>query len=117
MAYKAVDAKDVELRGGKLRCVRAALGARGFGINQVELEPDSSGFEHDESESHQDEVYLVIAGSGRLTVSGDEVDLHPGLYVYVSCEETRNLHAGPDGLTYVAVGAPHDTPYEPRGFF
>lgn len=117
MTHKFVDASELELTNGAIRKVRAALGVRAFGINQIELPPNASGYEHSETESHQDEVYVIVAGSGKMTTDGDEIELHPGRFVYVSPEETRNLHAGPDGLTWVVVGAPHDTPYEARGFF
>lgn len=117
MAHRFVDANDLELTNGTIRLVRAALGVRAFGINQFELPPNESGLEHTESESNQDEVYVVIAGSGRLTVDGDEIELKPGRFVYITPEETRQVHAGPEGLTWVAVGAPHETPYHPRGFF
>ncbi len=117
MAHTVVDASELELTNGTIRRIRAALGVRSFGINQFELPPNASGYEHSESESHQDEVYVIVAGSGKVTVEGDEIELRPGRFVYVSPEETRTMHAGPDGLTWVAVGAPHDTPYEARGFF
>jgi mannose-6-phosphate isomerase-like protein (cupin superfamily) len=116
VAYKVVDAGDVELREG-VRGIRAALGVKAFGINQFELPADASSFQHSEAESHQDEVYIVIAGSGTMSIDGEEVELAPGRFVYVSPEATRQLHAGPGGLTYVAVGAPHEAPYHPRGFF
>jgi uncharacterized cupin superfamily protein len=117
VAHKVVDASDIELRNGVMRGVRAALGVTAFGINQFELPPGAAGLEHSEAESHQDEVYIVIAGGGTITADGDEIELKPGRFVYVSPEETRTLRAGPEGLTWVAVGAPHETPYHPRGFF
>jgi hypothetical protein len=52
-----------------------------------------------------------------MIVDGEEVELKPGRFVYVSPDAIRRLHAGPEGLTWVAVGAPHETPYHPRGFF
>jgi mannose-6-phosphate isomerase-like protein (cupin superfamily) len=117
MAHRFVDATEVELTNGTFRRIRAALGVRAFGINQVELPPNQSGFEHDETESNQDEVYVIVAGGGRMTVGGDEIELVPGRFVYVSPEETRCLHSGPDGLSWIVVGASHETPYHPKGFF
>lgn len=117
MAHGYVDAKDIELTNGTMRRVRAELGVRTFGINQFELPPNTSGYEHSETESNQDEVYIIIGGNGRMTVDGDEIELKPGRFVHVTAEETRNLHSGPEGLTWIAVGAPQETPYHPRGFF
>lgn len=117
MAHKVVDAGEVELRDGVMRGIRAALGVKAFGINQYELPSNASSHEHSEAESHQDEVYIVIGGNGTMIVDGEEVELKPGRFVYVSPDAIRRLHAGPEGLTWVAVGAPHETPYHPRGFF
>lgn len=117
MAHRTVNASEIEPLNGVIRLVRKALGVRAFGINQFDLPPGSSGKEHDEAESHQEEVYLVLAGSGTMTVDGEEVELEPGRYVYVSPDATRVLTAGPDGLSWVVVGAPAHHPYEPRGFF
>jgi hypothetical protein len=40
-----------------------------------------------------------------LRVGGDEVPLEPGRYVLVRPEATRQVVAGPEGLSYVVVGA------------
>jgi len=117
VAHKVVDASEVETRNGVIRLIRKELGVTAFGINQFELPPGASGFEHTEEESHQEEVYLVLGGGGTMTVDGEDVELVPGRYVYVSPDATRVLRAGPDGLTWVCVGAPVHHPYEPRGFF
>ncbi len=116
MAYTVVDAADVEPRNGVFRQMRRALGVRSFGINQFELPPNADGLEHDESDSGQEEVYVVLSGSGRMTVEGETVELVPGRWVLVSPEATRNMHAGPDGMSWLTVGAPPGA-YEPRGPF
>jgi quercetin dioxygenase-like cupin family protein len=104
MTYKVVDAKDVEARRGAFRLVRKALGVTAFGINQVDLPPGAQGFEHSESESGQEEVYLCLRGSGTLRIDGEEVELRPGRYVLVSPDATRLPVAGPEGLSWVVVG-------------
>ena len=50
--------------GGAVKKVRRALDAQAFGFNYFELPPDVEGREHDESESSQEEVMFVVAGSG-----------------------------------------------------
>jgi hypothetical protein len=81
MAYVVVDGKDVEPGyGGVFKHIRRRLGVLAFGINQVDLPPGAAGREHDHTESGQEEVYLVLRGSGIMRVDGDEVPLEPGRY-------------------------------------
>ena len=104
MAYKVVDSKDVEARNGVFRLIRRALGVTAFGINQIDMPPDAQGFEHDEADSGQEEVYLALSGGGILRVDGKEIELRPGRYVLVSPESTRVVLAGPQGLSWICVG-------------
>jgi quercetin dioxygenase-like cupin family protein len=119
MGYSYVDLDDIEPAGpgGVVRFVRRELGATAFGINQFILPPGASGLEHDESGTHQEEVIVVLAGSGLLRVDGEELELAPGRFVRVDPETTRVPVAGPDGLTFVTVGSPRETPYVARGPF
>jgi quercetin dioxygenase-like cupin family protein len=74
-------------------------------LNQFDSQPGQAGKEHDERESGQEEVYLALRGEGVLRVAGDEVELRPGRYVLVPPEATRQVVAGPEGLSYLVVGA------------
>ena len=112
--YRAVDADDVEPAFGVFRKVRQALDVEGFGINQVELPPGAAGREHDERESGQQEVYLVLAGAGVMNIDGEEVALQAGRYLLVEPHATRMPVAGPDGLTFVAVGGVPGGKFSPR---
>lgn len=40
-----------------------------------------------------------------MTVDGEEVELRPGRFVFVDAASRRVPLAGPDGLSFVAVGA------------
>jgi quercetin dioxygenase-like cupin family protein len=115
MAYSAVDVAELagEGPGGAVRKVRRALGARAFGFNHITLPPDAAGHEHDHAEDGHEEVYVVLAGSGRMRIDGDEVELRPGVFVRVDPESTRLPIAGPDGLAFVTFGSPIDGGYEP----
>lgn len=117
--YRVVDVAEVEPSdpGGAVRFMRRALGACAFGINQFDLPPGASGPEHDEVRSAQEEVYVVLAGSGSLMLGGEAVELIPGRYVRVAPSVSRRLSAGPDGVSMVVVGAPIGGGYEPRGPF
>ena len=119
MAYDVVDANELpgEGPGGAVRFVRRRLNASAFGINLFDLGPGVVGREHDETETGQEEVYVVVAGSGTMTIDGEVVALRPGVFVRVDPESTRVPVAGDAGLRLVAVGSPRERPYEPRGPF
>jgi mannose-6-phosphate isomerase-like protein (cupin superfamily) len=77
-----------------------------------------AGSEHDELDTGQQELYVVLAGAGVLRVDGDDVELRPGIYVHVSPDATRQVVAGKAGLSYLVVGAaPAPGGYEVRDPF
>jgi quercetin dioxygenase-like cupin family protein len=102
--------------GGAVRFVRRELGVLAFGINWFELGPNAEGREHDESGSAQEEVSVVVRGSGHWRVDGEEVPVRVGSFIRFDPETTRTAVAGADGLTFVSIGAPRGS-YEPRGPF
>ncbi len=66
--------------------VRHELGGTAFGLNQIDFPPFKVGPEHDELQSGQEEIYYCVSGSGTLTVDGEPVEMHPGLYILVSAD-------------------------------
>jgi quercetin dioxygenase-like cupin family protein len=118
MRYSTVHVDDVEAAGpgGAVRFVRRQLGAEAFGINWFELPPGATGPSHTEERSGQEEVNVVIAGGGHWTVDGDTVNVSVGSFLRFDPEAERAPTAGPDGLTFIAVGARRGS-YEPRGPF
>src|SRR5579884_2809240 len=104
MGYSVVRVDDIEPSGpgGGVRFVRRELGVEAFGINWFELPPNAAGREHDERESGQEEVSVVIAGSGVWRVDGAEIPVRPGSFVRFDPETTRCPVAGPEGLTFVS---------------
>ena len=51
----------------------AKLGVGAFGLNWFELGPNVVGREHDESDTGQEEVYVVVRGTGVWRIDGDEI--------------------------------------------
>jgi quercetin dioxygenase-like cupin family protein len=82
-----------------------AIGAQAIRLNRFDSQPGQEGFAHDERESGQEELYIPIAGAGVLRVGAEEFPLAPGRFVLVSADEMRQVVAGAEGLTYIAVGA------------
>lgn len=57
---------------------------------------------------HAEEVYVILAGTGRVKLDDDVVELEPLHAVRVAAGVTRAFEAGPDGLDVLAVGPRHD---------
>jgi mannose-6-phosphate isomerase-like protein (cupin superfamily) len=102
--------------GGAVRFVRRVLGVEAFGINWFELGPNVVGHEHDEVDTDQEEVNVIVAGSGIYRIDGEDVPVEVGTFLRFDPGTTRVPIAGPDGLTMIAVGARRGS-YEPRGPF
>jgi len=118
MGYSMVNLDEIEGAGpgGVVRFVRRELECEAFGINWFELPPNGEGLEHDETGTGQEEVNVVIRGTGIYRIDGEEVAIRPGSFLRFDPETTRQPVAGPDGLTLLAVGARRGS-YEPRGPF
>jgi mannose-6-phosphate isomerase-like protein (cupin superfamily) len=118
MGYTVAHADEIEGSGpgGGFHFVRRELGVGAFGINWIELPPGAEGYEHDETDSRQEEVNVCVRGSGVYRVEGDEVPVRVGTFLRFDPETTRVPVAGPEGMTLLAVGARRGS-YEPRGPF
>jgi uncharacterized cupin superfamily protein len=118
VGYSVVQVDDLAGEGpsGNVRFVRRQLGVAAFGINWFELPPNAEGFEHNEQESGQEEVNVIIGGSGVYRVEGEEIPVQRGTVLRFDPETTRVPVAGAEGLTMIAVGARRGS-YEPRGPF
>ena|SRR5437763_2090595 len=118
MGWSKVNVEEIEPSGpgGAVRFVRRELGLEAFGINWFELAAGASGLEHDEGESGQEEVNVIVRGSGTYRIDGEDVPARTGDVFRFDPETTRCPTAGPQGMTFVAVGAPRGS-YAPRGPF
>ena len=111
-----VDELEPDGPGGMVRFVRRELGVEAFGINWYEIPPNTEGRGHNEQESGQEEVNVVIRGSGVYRIDGEEVPVREGTFLRFDPETTRMPVAGPEGMTMIAIGAPRGS-YQPRGPF
>jgi quercetin dioxygenase-like cupin family protein len=118
MGYNVVQIADIEPAGpgNAVRFVRRELGVEAFGVNWFELAPNSEGREHNEEGSGQEEVNVIVRGSGIYRVEGEDVPCETGTVFRFDPETTRQVVAGPDGLTMVAIGARRGS-YEAQGPF
>ena len=76
-----------------------------LGISYQRLEPNfRMPFGHKHGE--QEEVYVIVDGSARVKLDDELVDLKQWDALRVPGDVMRNFEAGPDGVVYIAVGAP-----------
>ena len=111
--WRTVEAADFE---GRRKPIARGVGARAVKLNQFDSQPGQAGFEHDERESGQEEVNVVVQGSGTYRIDGEEVPARAGMVFRFDPETTRQPVAGPEGMILLAVGARRGS-YEPRGPF
>jgi mannose-6-phosphate isomerase-like protein (cupin superfamily) len=115
VGYSYVDVASLEGEGpgGMVRKTRRATGTRAFGFNYFTLPAGVEGREHDHADSDQEEVYFVVSGSGTMRIDGEDLELRPGRFVRVDPKSSRAPIAGPQGLEFVAFGAPVDGGFVP----
>jgi quercetin dioxygenase-like cupin family protein len=88
---------------GEARFIRDALGAEGIGMSNYRMKPGRRiGFGHRHAES--EEIYVVLAGSGRFKIDDEIVDVGLKDVVYCPPSAMREWESGPDGMELLAFG-------------
>jgi mannose-6-phosphate isomerase-like protein (cupin superfamily) len=114
-SYTKKNLRDVENQAPKFdmpaemeaRFARTPLGGQTLGLSLFTLAPNFRipfGHKHE----GQEEVYVVVRGSGRVKVEDEVVELGQWDAIRFDKNTMRNVEAGPDGLEYVAFGAGED---------
>ena len=93
-------APDVEAR-----FARDPLDAHTFGLSFQRLASNAR-FPYGHQHKTQEEVYVVVEGSGRVKLDDEVQDLRQWDAVRVGKDTVRSFEAGPDGLAFLAFGAP-----------
>ena len=98
---------------GSFKRVRAELGVEAFGIQVIDMPPRLDAYpEHDHAESGQEEVFVVLRGSGEIEIDGERVPIDPETIVRVGPAARRKLWPGDEGLRVLALGGVPGKPYE-----
>ena len=89
------------------RFARTALGGKTLGLSLLKLAPN---FRMPFGHKHvgQEEVYVVVRGSGRIKVDDEIVEVAEWDAIRFDEDTMRNVEAGPDGIEYLAFGAGED---------
>ena len=89
------------------RFARRPIGGETLGLSHLTLAP---GFRVPFGHKHegQEEVYVVVRGSGRVKVDDEVVELAEWDAIRFDKGTMRQMEAGPDGIEYLAFGAGTD---------
>ena len=85
------------------RFTRDVLDSTELGVSRFRFEPGTRmpfGHRHRE----QEEVYVVVSGSGRLKLDDERVDVAPWDVIRVAPSTARGFEAGPEGLEVICLG-------------
>jgi uncharacterized cupin superfamily protein len=111
--YTIVNLREVEDSAPKFghspdmaaRFASGDLGLEKSGVSLQRLAPDvRAPFGHREHE--QEELYVVVEGSGRVKIDDDIAELQRWDAVRVPAGSARQFEAGPEGLEFIAFGSP-----------
>ena len=92
--------------GLEARYARVPLRLEQSGLSYFRIAPDCrTPFGHRHTE--QEEVYVVLDGGGRIRLDDDVIDLRTWDAIRVPRNVMRCVEAGPDGIAFLAVGAPN----------
>jgi mannose-6-phosphate isomerase-like protein (cupin superfamily) len=90
--------------GLQARFARSHIDSEDLGVTYLRYEPGvraPMGHSHRE----QEEVYVVISGSGRIKLNDDVLELRPWDVVRVAPATVRALEGGPEGVELLAIGS------------
>jgi mannose-6-phosphate isomerase-like protein (cupin superfamily) len=109
--FKLANLKDVDDSAVKFgyapalesRFARGALETERVGTSYQRLAPDTRApFGH--HHNLQEEIYVILGGSGRAKLDDEVVELEPLDALRVAPEVTRQFESGRDGLELLAFG-------------
>jgi quercetin dioxygenase-like cupin family protein len=99
------------------RLARKALGTSSFGFNLVELALGGQIPEHDEAESGQDEVYVVLEGEATLRIGGEDHPAPAGTFASIEPPVSRTIINRSDGpVVALLIGVDPSGGYEPMSW-
>lgn len=115
--YTHVNLKEVEDQAPKFglspdlefRMGRVPLDLENAGVSYIRMASNYRiPFGH--NHKNQEEVYVVVAGSGRVKLGDDVRELKQWDAVRVHKDTMRGFEADADGLEVIAIGAPNTGP-------
>ena len=99
------------------KLARKALGTSAFGFNLVEIAPGGEIPEHDEAQSGQVELYIVLEGEATMRLEGEDHPAPAGTFVSLEPEAKRTILNRSDApVTALLIGVQPGGGYEPMSW-
>jgi len=94
------------IRGIRFHTAGRDLGVTAWGMNVIDIEAGCNDYpEHDHTKDGQEEVYVVLKGSGSIECGAEKTELTEGMLIRVGPSTRRKIVPGPHGITVLALGA------------
>jgi mannose-6-phosphate isomerase-like protein (cupin superfamily) len=90
----------------EFRAATGALGLERSGLSYQRVPPGIR-FPFGHTHREQEEIYVVVRGSGRMKLDDEIVELEEWDAVRVPPGTWRGYEAGPEGLEILVIAAPH----------
>ena len=101
---------------GAFKRARAELGVESYGLQVLDVPPNTDQYpEHDHADDGQEEVYVVIRGSGEIEIDGERHPIDPETMVRVGSGVARKIWPGEKGMRLVAIGGVPGQAYDAEG--
>jgi quercetin dioxygenase-like cupin family protein len=98
---------------GSFKRARAQLGVESFGMQVIDMPPKAEQYpEHDHIKDGQEEVFVVLRGSGEIELDGERHAIDPEMMIRVGPEPKRKIWPGETGLRLLALGGCPGRAYE-----
>ena len=96
---------------------RKALGTSSFGFNLVEIAPGGQIPEHDENESGQVELYVILEGDAVLRIGGKDHPAPAGTFASIEPPVSRTiLNRSGAPVTAMLIGVQPEGGYQPMSW-
>jgi mannose-6-phosphate isomerase-like protein (cupin superfamily) len=112
--YTASAIEDMpSLHHGAVKLAGAELGVESFGLQLLDLPAGFADYpEHDHADDGQEEVYVLLRGSGEFEIDGERVPIDTGSMLRIEAAATRKFWPGADGARILAIGCAPTGAYE-----
>jgi len=90
---------------GSFKRARAQLGVESFGMQVIDLPPNTELYpEHDHAADGQEEVFVVLRGSGDIEIDGERHRIDSETMARVGAKARRKVWPGDDGMRILVLG-------------
>jgi quercetin dioxygenase-like cupin family protein len=116
---KSIDRfEEMEGSGGATwHLARKSLGAEAFGFNVVDLEAGGEIPEHNHTGDDQEEVFVILEGTGKIVTDGEEHEAPAGTFCRFAPEVNRTIRNESDeSVRALLIGVPVKSGYEPMSW-